>query len=117
MSSASGLKAAPASSAYCASKAAVILFSKSVALECAADGSGIRVNVVAPGGVKTPMWAKTAGAAEMTESATWKAPPSAPIGKRFAEPDEIARAIAFLASNEAAYVTGAVLAVDAGYSA
>lgn len=117
VSSASGIKAAPASSAYCASKAAVILFSKSVALECASDGSGVRVNVVAPGGVKTPMWERTAGAAAMMDSDAWKAPPLAPIGKRFAEPEEIARAIAFLASSDASYVTGSVLAVDAGYTA
>lgn len=117
VSSASGLKAAAASSAYCASKAAVIHFSKSAALECANDGSGIRINVVAPGGVKTPLWSKTEGAAAIVESEIWQASAAAPLGKRFAEPVEIASCIAFLASAEASYVTGAVLPIDAGYTA
>src|SRR5262249_5596235 len=58
VASASGIKASPGASAYCASKAAVRMFSKTVALECAAAGSRIRVNVVSPGGVKTPIWEK-----------------------------------------------------------
>lgn len=52
VSSASGIKAAANSSAYCASKAAVIMFTKAAALECVQDTSRIRVNAVAPAGVK-----------------------------------------------------------------
>jgi NAD(P)-dependent dehydrogenase (short-subunit alcohol dehydrogenase family) len=114
VASASGIKAAPSSSAYCASKAAVIMFTKAAALECVNDK--IRINAVAPAGVKTPMWQRTPGAAAMTESEQWKAPADGPIGKRFAEPLEIARAIAFLASADASYMTGSVLTVDAGYT-
>lgn len=117
VASASGIKPAPASSAYCASKAAVIMLTKSVALECLNDRSGIRVNAVAPGGVKTPMWANTPGAAGVVGSDEWSEPADAPLGKRFAEPIEVARAIAFLASDAASYVTGSVLSVDAGYTA
>jgi NAD(P)-dependent dehydrogenase (short-subunit alcohol dehydrogenase family) len=117
VASASGIKAAAASSAYCASKAAVIMFTKSVAVECVQDGSRIRVNAVAPGGVMTPMWDKTAGVSAIMESEEWKAAPDAPIGKRFAQPVEIAHAILFLASSEAAYITGSVLTIDAGYTA
>jgi NAD(P)-dependent dehydrogenase (short-subunit alcohol dehydrogenase family) len=117
VASASGIRAAPASSAYCASKAAVIMLTKSVAMECCRDGSGVRVNAVAPGGVKTPMWGKTAGASSVVETAEWNAPADAPIGQRFADPDEVAQAILFLASAEASYITGTVLAVDAGYTA
>jgi NAD(P)-dependent dehydrogenase (short-subunit alcohol dehydrogenase family) len=117
VASASGIKAAPESSAYCASKAAVIMLTKAVALECSRDGSGVRVNAVAPGGVKTPIWGKTAGASAVVGTDEWNASADAPIGKRFAEPDEVAQAILFLASAEASYVTGSVLAVDAGYTA
>ncbi len=117
VASTSGLKAAPASSAYCASKAAVIMLTKAVALECVREANGVRVNAVAPGGVKTPLWARTDGASAVVGTDEWNAPPDAPIGKRFADPEEVARAILFLASAEASYITGSVLAVDAGYTA
>lgn len=117
ISSVSGIRATPAGSSYCASKAAVILFTKSAAMECVQAGEPVRVNVVAPGGVKTPIWGKDAAVAPVMESDIWNAPDDAPIGKRFATVDEIARVIAFLASDEASYITGAVLPVDAGYSA
>jgi 3(or 17)beta-hydroxysteroid dehydrogenase len=117
VASASGLKAAPGGSAYCASKAAVIHFSRTAALECRDNDKSIRINCVAPGGVKTPMWDKVSGMSEITKSEAWNAPPDTAPGKRFAEADEIARCILFLASDEASYVTGAVLAVDGGYTA
>jgi NAD(P)-dependent dehydrogenase (short-subunit alcohol dehydrogenase family) len=117
VASASGIRAAAASSAYCASKAAVIMLTKAVALECARDGSQIRVNAVAPGGVKTPMWNNTPGASAVMETDEWNASGDAPIGKRFADPIEVARAILFLASAEASYITGSILTVDAGYTA
>jgi NAD(P)-dependent dehydrogenase (short-subunit alcohol dehydrogenase family) len=117
VASSSGLKATGASSAYCASKSAVIMLTRTVAVECVQDHCRVRVNAVAPGGVKTPLWGKTEGAASVVGSDLWNAPSDAPIGKRFAEPDEVARAILFLASEEASYITGAVLAVDAGYTA
>lgn len=117
VASASGIKAAPASSAYCASKAAVIMFTKAVALECAQEANVIRVNAVAPGGVKTPMWAKTPGAAAVVESEEWSAPKDAPLARRLADPEEVAQAIAFLASSAASYITGSVLTIDGGYTA
>jgi NAD(P)-dependent dehydrogenase (short-subunit alcohol dehydrogenase family) len=117
VASASDIKAAPASSAYCASKAAVIMLTKAVALECCRDGYGVRVNAVAPGGVRTPLWGKTAGASAVVGTDEWNAPADAPIGRRFADPEEVAQAILFLASAEASYVTGSVLAVDAAYTA
>jgi NAD(P)-dependent dehydrogenase (short-subunit alcohol dehydrogenase family) len=117
VASASGIKPAPASSAYCASKAAVIMLTKAVALECCRDGSGVRVNAVAPGGVRTPMWGKTAGASAVVGTVEWNASADVPIGQRFADPDEVAQAILFLASADALYITGSVLPVDAGYSA
>ena len=91
------------------------MFTKAAALECIQDG--IRINAVAPGGVKTPMWGKTPGADAMVGSEIWNAPSGASIGKRFAEPIEVARVISFLASSEASYLTGSVVPVDAGYTA
>jgi 3-oxoacyl-[acyl-carrier protein] reductase len=59
----------------------------------------------------TPMWPVLA------ESDEWKAPRTAAPGKRFAEPDEVARVVLFLASDDASYVNAACVAVDAGYTA
>lgn len=117
VASASGIKAAAGSSAYCASKAAVIMLTKVAALECNQNQDRIRINTVAPGGVKTPMWNSVALGSDITKSPAWTSPPDAPLGQRFAEPEEIARVIAFLASDAASYLTGSVLAADAGYTA
>lgn len=122
VSSASGLRASPGASAYCASKAAVCMFSRTVAKECSQAGIRIRVNTVCPGGVKTPLWrampffqdlVKKTGSEESAFEAMAQGLP----GERFAEPEEIARAILFLASDESLYVNGADLVVDGAYSA
>ena len=119
VSSASGFKAAPGASAYAASKAALRLFAKSVALEVAEDR--IRVNTVHPAGVATAMWTASPMwpqlVAEHGEEGAWRALAATSPLKRFAEPEEIAQTIAFLASEEASYVTGAELVVDGGYTA
>jgi len=95
---------------YSAAKAAVINFSRAAASEGAA--ANIRCNVVIPGVVATPatagMLADPAFTAELAARG--------PLG-RVAAPEEIARAILFLASDEASYVTGAALPVDGGRSA
>jgi 3(or 17)beta-hydroxysteroid dehydrogenase len=110
VSSASGLVGGPLASAYCASKGAVRLFTKSVALECAAEG--IRVNSVHPGAVRTPIWGK-AGIGPADEDAIAAA---SPLG-RMAEPEEVADAIAYLASDAARFMTGSELVIDGGYTA
>jgi NAD(P)-dependent dehydrogenase (short-subunit alcohol dehydrogenase family) len=110
VASASGLVGGPTASAYCASKAGVLLFAKSVALECAADG--IRVNSVCPGAVLTPIWAKS-GMGPADEDAIAAA---SPLG-RMAAPEEIAEAILYLASDAAGFMTGAELVIDGGYTA
>lgn len=122
VSSASGLRAGGGgASAYCASKAALRLFAKSVALECADDG--IRVNVVLPGGVETPIWQSLANWKDLveqhgSEEQVWKALGETQAGlKRFAKPEEIASALLFLASDESAFTTGAELVIDGGYTA
>jgi 3(or 17)beta-hydroxysteroid dehydrogenase len=122
VSSASGLKAAPGASAYAASKAALRLFAKSVALECAQARDGVRVNTVHPAGVTTPMWQSAEFWSDLvrqqgSEEAAWKALAASTPLKRFAQPEEIAQAILFLASDESSYVTGTELVVDGGFTA
>ena len=108
VASASGIKASAGASAYCASKAAVRMFSKTVALECAAAGSRIRVNVVSPGGVKTPIWETMdfwpgLVAQHEGQEAAWKALAGS-SAEGFFSPEEIAQAILFLASEESSYM-------------
>lgn len=94
----------PTQSAYAAAKAAVIAFTRSAAKEFARFG--ITVNAVSPGGTLTDM---TSGLDIRPE----KVKSIVPLG-RLASPEEIASAIAFLASSEAAYITGQVLSVNGG---
>ena len=90
---------------YAASKAGLIGFSKAVALEVASRG--ITVNVVAPGLIETDM---TKG---MTEQARGEWQGRIPL-KRLGTAEDVAAAVCFLASNEASYITGQVLAVNGG---
>jgi len=116
----SGIKAEPGVGAYGASKAGVIQLARVAAKEGAPHG--IRVNAIAPGGVDTPIWddldffpAMVAeyGSREAAIDAMAKA--ATPLG-RWASAGEVARQIGFLLSNDAANITGAVLAADGGYS-
>lgn len=100
--------------AYCASKGAVIQLTRALALDHARDG--IRVNAVCPGEVDTPMLRQ--GGREKPVTAEYLqqiADTTIPMG-RLAEPDEIASVVFFLASDEASYMTGAIVPVDAGYT-
>lgn len=90
---------------YAASKAGMIGFCKSVAKEV--GSRGITVNVVAPGFVATDL------TADLTEEALEKMRERIALG-RFGSPEEIANMVAFLASDEAAYMTGQVISVDGG---
>ena len=118
--SAAGLKAEPGIAAYGASKAAVIHLARIAAREGA--GGGIRVNAIAPGGVETAIWAGLPFFEDLvrstgSEAAAFKAMGgiSTPLG-RYAKPEEIAEQIAFLLSDKAAFMTGACLVSDGGYS-
>lgn len=118
--SATALKAEPGTATYAASKAAVMQMSKIAAREVA--GKGVRVNVIAPGGVDTAIWDATQGFDSMIAKAGSRdalmanmAQASTPMG-RFASPDEIAGQIGFLLSDAAGYMTGHVLTSDGGYS-
>ncbi|WP_028644556.1 SDR family NAD(P)-dependent oxidoreductase [Nocardioides sp. URHA0020] len=112
IASIAGLRAQPYQAAYCASKSGVIMLMKSLALELAADG--IRVNTVCPGGVQTDL--PTNAAAEHAGADLDWALLMETAGARygFMPPSHIADAVAYLASDAAASVTGAVLSVDRG---
>ena len=110
VSSTAGVSPYAKGTAYCASKAAVIAFSRALALEVA--DRGVRVNVVCPGLTDTPMLRGIAG----DEEAYRGFARLVPVG-RIADPEEVARVILFLASDQASYVTGAVYVVDGGMTA
>jgi NAD(P)-dependent dehydrogenase (short-subunit alcohol dehydrogenase family) len=113
-SSISGLLGWPDSSAYCASKGGVILLTKEMAVEY--GHYNIRVNCICPGTTLTPMIERLLSLEKNPAGAQDAIQRMHPLG-RFAGPEEIARAILFLASDEASFITGAVLPVDGGYTA
>jgi NAD(P)-dependent dehydrogenase (short-subunit alcohol dehydrogenase family) len=118
VASAASFKAEEGIGAYAASKAGLLQLARVAAKESARRG--IRVNVIAPGGVETPMWDSpefVARIAEVGRDAAFNeiAAHGTPLG-RFNKPEEIARQIAFLLSNESCgNVTGSVFASDGGY--
>jgi 3-oxoacyl-[acyl-carrier protein] reductase len=105
VSSVVGLLGSAGQANYAASKAGLVGFARSLAREL--GSRSITVNVVAPGPVETDMTAAL-GEKRITELTA-----AVPLG-RMATPDEIAAAVAFLASSDAAYITGAVVPVDGG---
>ena len=105
MASVIGLVGNAGQANYAAAKAGVIGFSKSVAKELASRG--ITVNVVAPGFIGTDM------TADLPETVKEKALADIPLGK-MGEPEDVANAVLFLASDQASYITGQVVNVDGG---
>ena len=105
MSSVVALRGNPGQVNYCASKAGLIGMTKSLAKEMGARG--ITVNAVAPGYISTDMTAALPDAARQAMLST------IPVG-RAGSPEDVAAAVAFLASEEAGYITGQVLSVDGG---
>ena len=101
-------------SLYCASKGAVVMFTKALALELA--GFGVRVNAIAPGDILTPLTEKQLQAAPNREDALREMASVYPLG-RIGTAEEAAAAIKFLASPAAAFITGTILTVDGGLTA
>jgi 3(or 17)beta-hydroxysteroid dehydrogenase len=116
ISSVAGLVGAGNLAAYSASKGSVRLLTKSVALHCARRRYNIRCNSVHPSFVETPMLQSMLAAARDPQKLKANYASAAPLG-RLARPIEVARAILFLASDEAAFTTGAELVVDGGLTA
>ncbi len=111
MSSIWGIVAGPTRVGYCVSKAGVAQMTKSLAVEWAADG--VRVNAIAPGYTETKMLRDVINAGRVDEQAILR---RTPMG-RLAEPQEMADMALFLASPQAKYVTGQIMAVDGGWTA
>lgn len=105
LSSVVGLRGNAGQTAYAASKAGIVGLTKSLAKELASRG--VTANAVAPGYIETDM---TAALPEASRAAMVQGIPAARPGK----PEEVARAVAFLASEESGYITGQVLRVDGG---
>jgi NAD(P)-dependent dehydrogenase (short-subunit alcohol dehydrogenase family) len=115
-----GAKAGSIFVSYCASKGGVRMLSRSVALHCAEQGYDIRVNAILPGAIHTEMvegYIAAGIAAGSTRESVIEGFAAAHPMKRLGRPQEPANAIAFLASDEASFITGAELPVDGGHLA
>lgn len=107
------LSAVAGFSAYCASKAAVLHLTRCLALELV--DAGVRVNAVCPGGVDTPLLRRAFPAGVGPQGTLDDLAAAHPIG-RLGRPEEIAAVIRFLVSDEAAFVVGAGIVADGGYT-
>jgi len=106
-------KGLPANSVYSASKAAVRSFARTWATDLRARR--IRVNAISPGSIDTPGLSDLLASSDVGEQRRTQLSNAVPLG-RFGTPDEIAKAVVFLASDDASYVTGIELFVDGGFA-
>src|SRR6516165_2966443 len=113
-SSVAGLRGSAGLTGYCATKGGVRLFAKAVAMECAAEGDGIRINTVHPGVIDTPIWTKiSSSAGRNTPIDPSEVSKGVPLG-RVGQAQDIANGVLFLASDASSYMTGAELVIDGG---
>ncbi len=112
MSSSAGREGQAYNSAYCATKAAVLMLTKSLAIEYA--GKSVRANAICPGAVNTPL-SQSFTPPEDLDVDLFKR--MFPLLEPWAEPEDVAAAIAYLASDEARFVTGIDFAIDGGQTA
>lgn len=113
LSSVAGIVGDPKLVAYCSSKGAVRLLTKSVAMHCARKQYGIRVNSIHPAFIATPMVDEIVKSAKDAEKARASLAKAIPLG-HIGEPQDVAAAVAYLASDDAKFITGTELVVDGG---
>jgi NAD(P)-dependent dehydrogenase (short-subunit alcohol dehydrogenase family) len=113
VASVEGIEGTEGGSSYNASKGGVVLLTKNMAIDY--GRLGIRVNAVCPGFIDTPMFRSVMGSETMTQYRD-EYREHHKLG-RFGQPAEIASAVAFLASDDASFITGHALLVDGGYTA
>lgn len=116
IASANAVKAQSWTSAYAATKAAVVSLTRTTALHCAEHDYRIRVNAVLPGIVETPMVRKLIETSDDPVATRNHLESYHPI-KRLIDPEEVAEVVLFLTSNSASAITGAAIAVDGGMTA
>jgi 3(or 17)beta-hydroxysteroid dehydrogenase len=116
VSSVAGLVGDPNLPAYCASKGAVRLLTKSIALHCARKGYNIRCNSVHPGFIETPMAEQLIAAAPDPDKARKRLVDAAAL-RRFGDVAEVASLVLYLASDESTFTTGSELVIDGGLTA
>ena len=114
VASAGSLVAIPTRAAYCASKGAVLALTRAMAIDHVEQG--IRVNCVCPGSIDTPWIERLGESADDPEAALANIVERQPM-RRLGGADEIAKAIAYLASDDAAYATGSARGLDGGWTA
>lgn len=116
ISSVAGLVGVPGFPSYSSAKGGVRLLTKSVALHCAQKGYGIRCNSIHPGYIETAMVDAIAQASGKPDEARARLARTIPLG-HLGEPDDIANAVLYLASDESKQMTGAELVIDGGTTA
>jgi NAD(P)-dependent dehydrogenase (short-subunit alcohol dehydrogenase family) len=109
ISSIVGIVPEPGSAAYCSTKAAIVMLTKCMAQEHAAEG--VRVNAILPGPIDTPLLRQLLSSEEARQEYV-KLVPLGRIGK----PEDVANLAAFLSSDEASFITGGLYSIDGGYS-
>ncbi len=111
IASIAGVAAHPYAAAYCASKGGVVMMTKALAMEYAAEG--VRFNAICPGGIKTPLL-KVFDPSTVPDANMQLFMRMMMLNGRFAEPSEIAGTVAYIASDEASFMTGSVVLNDGG---